>query len=116
MDAKNLLTRLPDGFRDAFYLAILVAGIALGSIQVAYAAIPDAGQPGWLNVALAVYAYLGGVFGITASQNLTSKPSVEPVDEVALAHPFGDSDTPAGDVPGDPIGDDFAAGEHRRED
>lgn len=117
MDAKNILTRLPASVRDVFYIAIVVAGVGLGSVQVAYAAIPDAGQPEWLNVTLAVYAYLGGVFGITASQNLTSKQVVEPVDSVAAAYPLGDPDTPASDVPGDPMGDDdVAGGQHKRQE
>lgn len=51
------------------YMVFAVIGLALGSIQVGYAAA-EAGQPVWLTVALAVYAYLGVGFGYTAGTHV----------------------------------------------
>ena len=62
------LTALPANARAAIYWVYAIAGVAIGSTQVAYAAA-EAGQPTWLTVALAVFAYLGVAFGMTAATN-----------------------------------------------
>lgn len=72
-----LLQRIPASVRDAAYLAILVAGFGLGGIQTAYLAA-DMSQPQWLIVAFAVYSYVAGVFGLTASQNVDRALKGEP--------------------------------------
>jgi len=91
-----LLQRIPAGVRDAAYLAILVAGFGLGAIQTAYLAA-DYDQPQWLIIAFAVYGYLAGAFGLTASQNVDRSPAipaVEPTDHVDAVTTEGDlSDT-----------------------
>lgn len=73
MSNTALLQRVPAGARDAAYLAILVAGFGLGAIQTAYLAA-DYSQPQWLVIAFAVYAYVSGAFGLTASQNVDRAP------------------------------------------
>jgi len=42
----------------------------LGAIQIGFAAA-NAGQPVWLTVSLAVYAFIGGYMGIQAATNIT---------------------------------------------
>ena len=57
--------------RKIVYTLFWLVGLALGAVQVAYAA-GDAGQPDWLTVALAVYAFLGTGVGYTASANTST--------------------------------------------
>jgi len=47
--------------------------VVIGSIQVGYAAA-EAGQPVWLTVALAVFAYVGGAIGYTAATHTPRQP------------------------------------------
>lgn len=54
--------------RARVYNAFWLLGLALGGTQVGFASA-DAGQPTWLTVALAVYAFLGTGVGYTAAQN-----------------------------------------------
>ena len=54
--------------RSHVYTIFWCLGLALGATQVGFAAA-DAGQPVWLTVALAVYAFLGAGVGYTAGQN-----------------------------------------------
>ncbi len=55
--------------RARVYAAFWTLGLALGGTQVGYAAA-EAGQPTWLTVALAVYAFLGAGVGYTAQANV----------------------------------------------
>ena len=79
----NLLTDiLPAGYRKVAYAVVALIGLILGAIQVAYGAA-SAGQPTWLTVALAVYAFVGGALGLTARANVQpdaaqSKPAGAP--------------------------------------
>ena len=50
------------------YIVSTIVGLALGATQVGYSAA-DAGQPTWLTVALAVYAFLAGSLGLVAKSN-----------------------------------------------
>lgn len=50
------------------YVVSTIAGVLLGATQVGYSAA-DAGQPTWLTVALAVYAFLAGSLGLVAKSN-----------------------------------------------
>ena len=59
---------LPAKARATLYWVYALAGLALGSVQVGFAAA-ESGQPVWLTVALAVFAYLGVGFGMTAATN-----------------------------------------------
>lgn len=67
-----LASLLPANVRSALYLAYAVLGLGLGSTQVGYSAA-DAGQPTWLIVALAVYAFVGTGLGFVASANTPAK-------------------------------------------
>lgn len=63
----NPLADHPKARKTAYYIAFIV-GLALGCVQVGYGAA-EAGQPTWLTVALAVYAFLGAGLGLTAGAN-----------------------------------------------
>lgn len=54
--------------RKTFYAIYATLGLILGATQVGYSAA-EAGQPTWLTVALAVFAFVGTAFGFTASAN-----------------------------------------------
>lgn len=60
----------PPKVRAVIYWAAFVIGLGLGATQVGYSAA-DAGQPTWLTVALAVFAFLAAGLGITAATNTT---------------------------------------------
>lgn len=66
--AFNPLQGYPDA-RKKLYAFYWVAGVVLGVIPVAFAAVPDAGIPTWSVVAMAVYGYIGVALGFTADQN-----------------------------------------------
>lgn len=54
--------------RKPIYAIYAILGVLLGATQVAYAAA-EAGQPVWLTVALAVFAFVGTALGFTAAAN-----------------------------------------------
>ena len=58
--------------RRIAYAVYAIIGLALGAVQVGFAAA-EAGQPVWLTVALAVFAFLGAGLGFTATTH-TSVP------------------------------------------
>lgn len=68
--------------RKAIYGIYIVTGVILGAVQVAFAAIEGAGQPDWLTVVLAVYAFLSVPVGslalvnTTAGETQTSDPAI----------------------------------------
>lgn len=62
--------------RKRLYGVYALAGLLLGSTQVGYAAA-EAGQPVWLTVALAVYAYVGVAFGFAAQSKVAARPVEE---------------------------------------
>ncbi|MEI2827328.1 MAG: hypothetical protein V9F04_13725 [Dermatophilaceae bacterium] len=76
---------IPAYVRRIVYVALAVAGLALGATQVGYSSI-EATQPDWLTVALGVYAYLAGGSGILAVLNtpyeLGGAPGEEPRREL----------------------------------
>lgn len=55
--------------RKAIYAAYVVAGVLIGATQVGFASIEGAGQPTWLTVSLAVYAFLSVPLGSLAAAN-----------------------------------------------
>jgi hypothetical protein len=68
-NASNLGVIVKDAKARAFiYGAYVVAIIAAGATQVAFAAL-EQGQPGWLVATLAVLAYLGVPVGTLAVAN-----------------------------------------------
>lgn len=68
---------IPARIRGPIYAAFSVLGLGLGATQVGYSAA-DAGQPTWLTVALAVFAFLGTAVGYTAASNTPAAPSNGP--------------------------------------
>jgi hypothetical protein len=70
----SLYDILPAGARKPLYAAYGFLGLGLGATQVAYSAA-DAGQPVWLTVSLAVFAFVGTGFGFTAAANVGTAPS-----------------------------------------
>lgn len=64
---------IPDRYRTYVYAVYATLGVVIGSIQVGYAAA-EAGQPVWLTVALAVFAYVGGAIGYTAATHTPRQP------------------------------------------
>ena len=76
---------LPPAARASIYYGFAVVGVALGATQVGFAAA-NAGQPTWLTVALAVYAFVGPALGLTAASN-TPTGGDEPVPaDAAVIH------------------------------
>lgn len=65
MTPGNPLTYMGDRARAVVYAAYAIIGVILGATQVGYAAA-EVGQPVWLTVTLAVFAFLGGAIGYTA--------------------------------------------------
>lgn len=76
-------TILSPAVRRTIYVALAVAGLALGATQVGFASI-GAEQPTWLIAALSVYAYLAGGSGILATLNTrpayTARHSPSPIE------------------------------------
>jgi len=54
--------------RKPLYAIYAVIGLILGGTQVGFSAA-ELGQPVWLTVALAVFAFVGTALGFTASAN-----------------------------------------------
>ncbi len=69
----NPLSERPD-IRRRVYIGFWLLGLALGAAQTGYAAA-ESGQPTWLTVALAVYAFLGAGVGYTAQANVPNDPA-----------------------------------------
>ena len=63
---------IPAAHRRIAYAVYAVIGVILGAVQVGYGAA-EAGQPTWLTVALAVFAFVGGAVGLTAVQNTPTR-------------------------------------------
>ena len=66
----------PPETRSKIYWVFALIGLIIGAIQVGFASV-DVGQPTWLTVALAVYAFLGGGIGFTAQANTPAKGRYE---------------------------------------
>lgn len=59
---------LSPAVRSKLYAVYAVVGLVLGSTQVGYSAA-NSGQPVWLTVALAVFAFIGTGLGFVAQAN-----------------------------------------------
>lgn len=59
---------IPAKGRAILYALYQILGVVVGSIAVAFLAI-NRQNPEWFAVAIAVYGYLGGVFGKLAGDN-----------------------------------------------
>ena len=58
----------PPKARAAIYYVYVAVGLLLGATQVGFSAA-ELGQPTWLTVALAVFAFLAAGLGLTAASN-----------------------------------------------
>lgn len=67
---------IPDRYRTYVYAVYATVGLILGSVAVGYSAA-QMGQPVWLIVALAVYAYIGGSIGYTAATHVPAAPDAQ---------------------------------------
>lgn len=68
----NITTYIPATWRKPLYGVFAVVAVALGAVQVGIAAT-DAGNPVWLNVALAVFPFIATAVGFTAASNTTAQ-------------------------------------------
>ena len=75
----NISTYIPASFRKPLYGAFAVAGVVIGAIQVGFAAA-EAGNPLWLNITLAVFPFVAGAIGFTASANTNNEPGPADLD------------------------------------
>jgi len=69
--------------RKIIYSLYVVAGVVLGAIQVGFASVESAGQPSWLTISLAVYAFLSVPLGSLALSNTPSQGAVVEVYEAS---------------------------------
>lgn len=88
--------------RKAIYSTYVIAGVIIGATQVGFASIEGAGQPTWLTVTLAVYAFLSVPLGSLALSNTPSstREAVAIVNEAE-----SDGTLPETDGKGHPIGE-----------
>ena len=75
----NISTYIPAAWRKPIYGAFAVVGVIIGAIQVGFAAA-EAGNPLWLNITLAVFPFLAGAVGFTASANTNNEPGPADLD------------------------------------
>jgi len=64
---------LPPRVRAIAYQVYAALGLLIGATQVGFSAA-ELGQPVWLTVALAVFAFLGVALGMTAASNTQVDP------------------------------------------
>lgn len=88
----NISTYIPATWRKPIYGAFAVAGVVIGAIQVGIAAT-GAENPEWLLVTLAVFPFLAGAIGFTASSNTTAAVYTEEEFHVAEDCDVDDSKT-----------------------
>lgn len=89
---------IPPNVRKPAYAIYALLGVVIGATQVGFASA-EAGQPTWLTVALAVYAFVGGALGLTAATNTdTTTPAQLPGDwsgaDSEEVEPIDPDDTP----------------------
>lgn len=73
--------------RKPIYQVFAALGLLIGATQVGFAAA-EAGQPVWLNVALAVYAFLGaGGFAVAQANTVTPTATVQSEDDLIALDP-----------------------------
>lgn len=71
---KELLQAIPEQYRGIAYSLFGVVGVILGATVVGFLSA-GAGIPTWLQVASAIYAFLGGPAALTARANMPSQRS-----------------------------------------
>lgn len=77
MNPKEVIDQLPATARKIVYSVFALVGVTFGAIQVGYGAAEMA-SPAWLVVALAVYGFLGGAFGLVAVTHTGTPATVDP--------------------------------------
>ena len=75
----NISTYIPAAWRKPIYGAFAVVGVIIGAIQVGFAAA-EVGNPLWLNITLAVFPFVAGAVGFTASANTNNEPGPADLD------------------------------------
>jgi hypothetical protein len=75
----NISSYIPAAWRKPIYGAFAVAGVVIGAIQVGFSAA-EVGNPLWLNITLAVFPFLAGAIGFTASANTNNEPGPADLD------------------------------------
>ena len=68
----HLTEAIPPNVRKIAYAIYGLIGVGLGATQVGFSAA-ELSQPVWLVVAMAVFGFIGGAFGVTAASNTPSK-------------------------------------------
>jgi hypothetical protein len=68
---------IPAHVRGILYSVFALIGLGLGATQVGFASA-NSGQPTWLTVALAAFAFIGTSVGYTAASNTPAAPSATP--------------------------------------
>ncbi len=81
MTHNPLVGILPANVRQKIYVAYALIGFIIGAVQVGLSAAGQ-GQPTWLTVVLAVFAFVGAPLGATAAANV-KKPAADPVQPAA---------------------------------
>ena len=97
---KPDLTALPARARAVIYWMATIAGLVVGSAQVAYGAMEQPLPVGW-KVAAAVLGYLMVAAGITALGNL----SPDPEQPAPIEQPDSNAHTPPAERAGEPYAD-----------
>lgn len=80
MPGEIIKDMLPSRWRKVVYAAYAIAGVVIGAIQVGFAAA-ELTTPVWLIVTLAVYAFIGGAVGLTATSHTPGKEVVRDEDD-----------------------------------
>ncbi len=65
---------LTPGIRQQIYAGYAFIGLLLGATQVGFSAAA-LGQPTWLTVVLAIFAFIGTALGATAASNVQTAPA-----------------------------------------
>lgn len=83
---------LSESRRKVVYIIYGFIGVGLGATQTAFVTA-ESSTPLWLTVALSVYMYIGGAFGLVAAQNVGTKEVViaDQFEEVAILDDIGNS-------------------------
>lgn len=68
MNYQEILEGINPTVRKSFYAIFALVGVVFGAAQVGYGAA-EIPSPTWLIVSLAIYAFIGGTFGLTAATN-----------------------------------------------
>ena len=99
---KPDLTALPARARAVIYWTATIAGLVVGSAQVAYGAMEQPLPVGW-KIAAAVLGYLMVAAGITALGNLSPDP--EQPAPIEQPQPDSNAYTPPAERAGEPYAD-----------